>query len=111
MTNLETLEIPWVVEGNVRVRVPWEFYSLKQGEKRLIMWAVNKPFKAAFKPYRFPMAYSKVKMINTANDQEFWIRPVDFEHAFYSTAVIQGVFIGEWEIRQTKGKYYGLKLA
>lgn len=105
--------IPWVGDEYV----PWE---IKKGAQtyteevpyvvRQVIWKPNEPFKASFKPETFPEGYSRVWMINTANDTKIAIRPKEFKEAFYNTAVVFGVFIGEWEIKVTKNRYYGLRL-
>lgn len=110
--------VPWC--GN---KVPWSLYGSEETyngfdettgtwKKMPIDWRENKPFKASFKVKEFTGSTSstQVLMVNTATDEEFIMREVDFLEALKQTAVVHGVFIGEWIFRKTSHKYYGLKL-
>lgn len=114
--------VPWVVYEGKEMMVPWkavpgaskakvELSTSPQGISLPVVWKPNHVFKASFKPAVFPNGDSKVKMINTATGESFWIRIAEFQEAFYKTTVLFGVFIGQWEFKQTKNQYYGLKLA
>lgn len=113
--------VPWVVHQGKEMFVPWKIRpgakkatvklsTAPQGISLPVVWKPNEVFKASFKPATFPNGDSKIKMINTATDEPFWIRIAEFQDAFYKTTVLFGVFIGQWEIKQTLNTYYGLRM-
>ena len=87
----------------------WDYVKLTAVEDDVV-WRDNKPFKAAFKVVKIVSSTSSAQMImvNTASGGIFTMREVDFVNALLKTACVFGVFVGEWEIRKTGGKYYGL---
>ena len=108
---MSKLLIPWVVENGQESFVPWKISAdTKQYLGAPVVWKPNVVFKASFKPVQFLTGHSKIQMVNTANNKRVWIHAVDFEHAFYNTTVLFGVFIGRWEYKRTLNKYYGLRL-
>ena len=101
--------VPWCAEGSTDQITYWDF-DLHKRITSPVEWRANKSFRASFKVKRFTGSTSSTQVIleNTENEAHFHMRDVDFLEALSQTACVFGVLIGEWKIRKTGGKYYGL---
>lgn len=102
--------VPWKCSKNANVVSYFDYTNRKYLNGLTVTWKKNTPFKAAFEIKRFTGSTDATQIIvqHTETEQLFYIRDSDFLEALKKSACTFGVLLGEWKIKRTVGKYYGL---
>lgn len=102
--------MPWQCPKEAKKISYYDYVNNRYCNNLKVEWKENKPFKAAFEIKRFTGSSDTTQIIvqHTETEELFYIRDGDFLNALKKSACTFGVLLGEWKVRRTVGKHYGL---
>lgn len=104
--------IPWECKKESQTVSYFDYVDRKHRSACQVIWKPNEPFKAGLELKRFIGSTDSTQIIvqHTETNQLFYMRDADFLLALKKSACTYGVLLGEWKVKKTVGKYYGLEL-
>lgn len=104
--------IPWECKKNSKEVSYFDSVNWKRRPNCQITWKPNEPFRAGLEIKRLTGSTVSTQIIvqDTETNKLFYMREVDFLFALKKSACICGILLGEWKVKKTIGKYYGLEI-